>query len=323
MDTSTVELLACPACRKELTLDREVVEDGDVREGRLTCKACYSRYNIANGEALMLMSLPENDRWAQWEQKQELGLTEYESPDPDYKAYYDQVAAEFGAFCQLRGTILDVGCGIEREPAYAIRPPGSRYVGVDPFVAEDARAFDFVQGLGEWLPFRAESFDRAVCATSLDHFPDPSRVLGEIRRVLKPSGRLCLWVGVQNPEYLLETFEGASYGLGDLARRDHRRELLGRVRERKVRELPGLAWRHLVLRPVRGVVGRIRMRFDEAGFVESMSAERSKYHFHFFKAEEVAALVTRSGYEIVKRRPIKARIHGDSLFLQATPSREG
>jgi SAM-dependent methyltransferase len=271
----------------------------------------------------MLLPLPENERWVQWEEKQALGLTEYESPDPDYKAYYDQIAAEFGAFCQLTGAILDVGCGIEREPAYAIRPPGSKYVGVDPFIAEQARAFDFVQGLGEWLPFRAESFDQAICATSLDHFPDPSRVLSEIRRVLKPSGCLCLWVGVLNPEYLLETFEGTSYRLGDLAGRDHRRELLGRVRGRKVRELPVLAWRHLVLRPMRALVGRIRMRFDEAGFVESVSGERSKYHFHFFKAEEVAELVTRSGYEIVKRRLIKDRIHGDSLFLQAAPSRKG
>jgi SAM-dependent methyltransferase len=320
MDLATVELLACPVCRGGLTLDSEIVEGGDVREGRLTCNMCHSRYDISNGVVRMLPPLPEDERWEQWEHKQALGLAEYENPHPESKPELDLLAAKFGAFCQLTGTILDVGCGIERMPAYAIRPAESKYLGVDPLIGEHERAFDFVQGLGEWLPFRAASFDRVVCATSLDHFPNPSRVMSEIQRVLKPSGRLGLWVGVLNPEYLREVYK-RPYKFRDIADRA-RRELLVRVRERGVLELLKLAWRYLLVHPVRSAVGRARMRLDEAGVVESVFAERSEYHFNFFKAEDVAELVTRSGYTIVKRCLITDREHGDSLFLLAAPNQE-
>lgn len=318
MEMSTVGLLACPACHGGLTLDNEVIAGGEVQKGRLTCNACGLRYDISNGAAYMLPPLPENEHWAQWEHKQELGLEEYESPDPEYKAYYDRVAAEFGAFCQLTGDILDIGCGIEREPAYAVRPRGSRYVGIDPFIGEQERAFDFVQGIGESLPFRAASFDRVICATSLDHVPDPSRVLSEARRVLKHSGLLGLWVGVLNLEHVRELYE-PPYKLRDLAYRERRRELLERVRERGIQDLPKVAWRNLVVRPV----GRVRMRLDEAGTVASVYAERSVHHFHFFKAEEIEELVTRCGYEIVKRRLLAGgQQRGDSLFLLAAPNQE-
>ncbi len=47
---------------------------------------------------------------------------------------------------------------------------------------------------GEALPFAAHSFDRALCGLGLMFFPDDQAALREIRRVLRPDGRLALSV---------------------------------------------------------------------------------------------------------------------------------
>ncbi|RMG17125.1 MAG: methyltransferase domain-containing protein [Deltaproteobacteria bacterium] len=42
------------------------------------------------------------------------------------------------------------------------------------------------------LPFADESFDGILCTNSFHHYPDPKRALAEMRRVLRPGGRLVL-----------------------------------------------------------------------------------------------------------------------------------
>lgn len=42
------------------------------------------------------------------------------------------------------------------------------------------------------LPFQEESFDTVVCTYSLCNIPDPYRAVGEIKRVMRPGGKLIL-----------------------------------------------------------------------------------------------------------------------------------
>lgn len=269
----------------------------------------------------MIPPLPENEGWQQWEDKQDLGLAEYKTSRAESETTFDRTAEEFGAFCQLDGTILDIGCGIEKEPIYAIRPPGSKFVGLDPLPGEGERAFDFVQGLGEWLPFRSRSFDSAVCATSLDHFPDPARVLNEVRRSLKPSGRLGIWIGVLNTDYLRNAYK-SEHGIRDLFDRHRRSEMVKGIRGKRIHELLRITVRKLVVWPIRSLLRRARMWFDEDSLVAEVFAERSRYHFHFFKADQVETLVHEAGFKILNRRLIANRAQGDSLFLLAVPNEE-
>jgi arsenite methyltransferase len=51
---------------------------------------------------------------------------------------------------------------------------------------------EFVRGDAESLPFDDASFDIALCECSLCLFPDKARAIEEIRRVLRPGGRLAL-----------------------------------------------------------------------------------------------------------------------------------
>jgi len=75
------------------------------------------------------------------------------------------------------------------------------------------REVDFHEGDAEHLPFDDASFDTVVCALSLCTIPSPAAALGEMRRVLRPGGRLLLLdhIGSALPpvyavQWLLERF---------------------------------------------------------------------------------------------------------------------
>jgi ubiquinone/menaquinone biosynthesis C-methylase UbiE len=93
-----------------------------------------------------------------------------------------------------RGLTLDVGCGTGRSlPLFGA---GARVIGLDPARESLARArrraprAPLVQGSAEALPFRAGVFDTVVSSLVFCSVPDQARGLGEVKRVLRPDGRL-------------------------------------------------------------------------------------------------------------------------------------
>ena len=124
-------------------------------------------------------------------------------------------------YLELEGRlrVLDVGSG---KGAFCgeLARAGHDVVGVDPSGAAAAIAKDyvnpegdFVLGSGEALPFSSERFDRAVSVCVLEHTNDDSRVLQEVRRVLKPGALFALTVDCLDSPFLSEAF-----------RRHHREE---------------------------------------------------------------------------------------------------
>jgi SAM-dependent methyltransferase len=120
-------------------------------------------------------------------------------------AYFDAISDNFmtPAFDELalKGPIqsaLDVGCGNGLFGAYLKKKTGCRLTGIDASefgLAEAKKAgYDETRLCGdlcaEPLPFPDASFDFVLCKDLLEHLIDPLALLREIRRVLKPGGRV-------------------------------------------------------------------------------------------------------------------------------------
>jgi ubiquinone/menaquinone biosynthesis C-methylase UbiE len=96
---------------------------------------------------------------------------------------------------QVRGSLLDVGCG-EMPFRFALQPDVA-YTGID---VEEAisfgmsgdnaiHAFD-----GRTIPFPDDHFDNILCTEVLEHADAPEQLLVEMHRVLKPGGMLIMTV---------------------------------------------------------------------------------------------------------------------------------
>jgi SAM-dependent methyltransferase len=92
------------------------------------------------------------------------------------------------------GRVLDVGCGVFGRPYYLMSYPAKLISGLEPLAPFEAPDFELVQGISEQLPWPNESFSTVISATSLDHCMSLDRSLAEMRRVLRPGGKLLLWI---------------------------------------------------------------------------------------------------------------------------------
>ncbi|KRE00205.1 hypothetical protein ASE63_08960 [Bosea sp. Root381] len=100
--------------------------------------------------------------------------------------------------------VLDIACGtgvVARVAAERARQ--SQVTGLDlnaemlavaRNVTETGTSIRWVRGSAQDLPFPQGSFDLVLCQLGLQFFPDQGRALGEMRRVLKDTGRAAISV---------------------------------------------------------------------------------------------------------------------------------
>lgn len=132
---------------------------------------------------------------------------EYDRLAPDYdrrwRRYLDETLRSALEGLKLQGTerLLDLPCGTgELERHLLDRWSGPAIVGADLSPEMLARAASKIAvGMAAWLradvgdlPVADASFDAAVCSSGLHCFTAPERSVRELRRVLRPAGRLVL-----------------------------------------------------------------------------------------------------------------------------------
>jgi SAM-dependent methyltransferase len=90
----------------------------------------------------------------------------------------------------LSGTVLDIGCGQMPYKSLVLGVPSrvDRYVGLD---LPSSQYYHYTPDLtwdGRTIPLSDSSIDCALATEVLEHCPEPSVVLSEVSRVLKPEG---------------------------------------------------------------------------------------------------------------------------------------
>lgn len=140
-----------------------------------------------------------------WSVYDEMGERfERHASDSAYNAHYDRPAVR-AALGEVRGArVLDAGCG----PGLLMQQLISDGAACSGFDASPAmlglarrrlgEGADLREALlGQPLPYPDESFDAAVCALAIHYLPDPRAGLVELRRVVRPGGRVV--VSTQHP----------------------------------------------------------------------------------------------------------------------------
>lgn len=118
---------------------------------------------------------------------------------------------------RAQGEVLEVAIGTGRNlPFY---PEEVRLTGVDisPAMLKIARQraselgleVDFREADAQALPFPDASFDTVVCTLSLCNVPDDRKAVAEMKRVLRPGGRLLLLDHVRSSSRLGRAFQTA------------------------------------------------------------------------------------------------------------------
>jgi SAM-dependent methyltransferase len=194
MAEAPIDLVVCPVCRTDLAQT----------ESGWHCASCR---RVFSGDPLDLTPIPPPDeelaaKWDLWERLQANFLSAAMAvPEHSLSVTERPDASAFATFCAMSGTVLDIGCGTQALPTYAPLAD-CRFVGIDPLAGERERRFEFVQGLGEYLPFANATFDQALFATSLDHMLIPPRAVEEAARVIRPGGAVSVWFGEVDRPYV-------------------------------------------------------------------------------------------------------------------------
>ena len=98
------------------------------------------------------------------------------------------------------GHVFEIGCGGGINQQFYNPAAIDSYAGIDPSgkLLDYARAeaekkgwkADIRQGVGEDIPFDDNSFDTVVCTYTMCSVQDQAQVVREMRRILKPGGKL-------------------------------------------------------------------------------------------------------------------------------------
>lgn len=212
-----LDRLACPECKNfSIEIKSSSTEHDKIIKGEIVCFSCRRQYPINEGipnmlpDELRLKKIPKESSWQGWRKRLGLfkkrmkGWTKEDSLR--VMPIYEEL---FRRFCSIKGSALEIGCGngvvrhfLNRNVEYWGTDPDKDWI-LHPFHSfmEDIfpclkEPFPFIQGVGEYLPFRDKSFDNVIMIATLDHVNSPSQVFEESYRVLKDKGQMLLSVCV-------------------------------------------------------------------------------------------------------------------------------
>jgi SAM-dependent methyltransferase len=200
MKTAALDVIVCPTCRGELSLQVTAKEGAEVMEGGLTCTGCARLYPITGGVPRFV----PRDAYAesfgyQWNWFRTVQLDSINKTSESEEALRGSTGWSDDEYKGRR--LLDAGVGAGRFADRA-STKGAEVFGVDLTIAVDA-AFRNVgrrpnvhlfQADIFALPFRDGTFDLAYSIGVLHHTPDPEQAFARVAATVRPCGRLAVYM---------------------------------------------------------------------------------------------------------------------------------
>jgi SAM-dependent methyltransferase len=248
MNPRLLDAFACTACGSSLH------EDG----GALVCPEGH-RFEVRNGIPRFVPSDTYADSFGfQWQRFSRVQIDSHSAT-----AISAQRFREVTGWTpeMLRGAlVLDGGCGAGRF-AEVVQRSGASVAAVDlsnavEACAENLGSSDAVvcQASLYELPFRPQSFDFVYSIGVIQHTPDPLRAIRALCRLVKPGGRIALWMYELNWKAFVGT-AGFKYALRPLVSRMPRR-----VQVAACRAAVSVFWPFVLFSRRFGAAGRVAAR---------------------------------------------------------------
>jgi SAM-dependent methyltransferase len=209
MKEKLLEYLACPACRG--TLRCEIIQTSadfdwkEILEGSLHCQQCQKVYPIQTGIPRLIADQQIEEKVQktvdgfgyEWSKFNHQITDTYMSQQQNFYDFIHPVSAEF-----FRGKlVLDAGCGMGRFLKLGAEFESNEIIGVDLSEALEAAYKNtsrlpnahVVQGDILKLPFKP-CFEYIFSIGVLQFLPEPRRGFQELTKLLKPGGKISIWV---------------------------------------------------------------------------------------------------------------------------------
>ncbi len=212
MKRSFLDLLACPRCGDErLTLSHDRTGGPEVEEGDIACGGCRSSYPVVRGIPRLFTGA---DRGVSHQSKVYSYYHSLHSKEGTFlpRAHREIMLRTLGSTPEeLKGkTVLDAGCGIGRytsalsalvEDGLVVAMDISHGVDQARENLSDRRNCSFIQGDVTRPPFRKGAFDAVVSWGVIHHTPRVREAFSRLSELVKPRGRLGVFVYEFHPVY--------------------------------------------------------------------------------------------------------------------------
>lgn len=230
MKSSSLELLACPACRSSLRL--EDASSGWIESGALFCPHCRRRYIVEQ-------SIPRFIQPSDLAGLNRRLARTYDWFSSGYRLFSKVAFAWIGMSEEAGrreitdrldlhgGSVLEVSIGPGVNLPYIVdRPDVGEIFGLDISMGQLRRCQSYVEakrwdvelflGNGEVLPFQDDTFDGVFHVGGINFFEDKKAAIGEMIRVSRPGARILIADeterGAQAYEKVIPGFKGSFGG---------------------------------------------------------------------------------------------------------------
>ena len=196
MHRGLINVLCCPECSGDFTIEGVSSSSSEIDDGRLECQRCHAMYPIVGGIPRFVGSSAYCQPFGfQWNRFRKTQLDSHTRLPLSAERFFEYSGWKNGDLKDK--LVLDAGCGAGRFAEIALST-GARVVAVDYSSAVDAcwqnlnssPNLDVIQADIYKLPFKPASFDFVYCFGVLQHTPDVKKAFLSLPDKLKTGGRL-------------------------------------------------------------------------------------------------------------------------------------